>query len=974
MVHVIARDIVDGDSINVVIDDDIHLQGKIEGNSSVSLISRTGKITIDGKINRNSKVTLTARYNIRIGTRGEPDDRKIDDNSTVIATSKRGAIRLDGRINNNSYVTFSAMKNIRIGAFGDGGDRKIDDNSIVTLTSLRGSVWVDGKIDNNCKVEITAARDVEIGRYGDPGDRKIDNNSDVTVQAGGRIILGNKIDNNSVVVFRACAGIEIKNRIDGGARVRFATQHGAIHVRDMISNPNTRVLFWPNGSLIVDGGIQGGSVEAQDWAGIDWRCFSGEEITGSLIRDWGWTYGFITANRVIPRSLDELIKIIQNAPPQHRIKAMGGGWSFGDGALPFLTQHEVDRVSILKRGERGEHDFRRVLEGLYDFRRRPVDLQPYSFQRSYLIGRSYNQAELRENVQSGIDIPSSDERYVIIDTRGLASSLQTQIQNILRSDARERIEGGKQYFWVEAGITIANLNTLLDHQKPRLAIQASGGSPGATLAGTLATATHGGEFKWTLLVDMVRAIHLVGPGGEEWWIEGDESIADLEALQRLYPRIDSEHFIAGDWRGLDDLTAADVLNAVIVSLGAMGVVYSVVLEVVEQYGLEQRTVAIDSWEQLLALAGTTEKDLRYSDLDTSRQINNQILKFLLDGEKNGTSIPFEENVYVDLAINPINRACWIVNRRVTAHLPDDANPLPVDFDTYFSTAEQMLSRHAEANSVYYIPVIWSGLARRIHDFLYYGTSDADLHNNIEQIQRLLSFITSRSPILAMALATINVQAVLNTATRRAPNRGHQFLADLLDSALHALQGTGQGQVSTTTGTSYQVGAIGWPDDGIPGRAIEIALHPDVAFTYLQKVIFDLILDKIMTAANNPLIGYISIRICPQTRTFMGMQQFESYSVMIELVGLRTPEANVIMDAVQSETLRLNREEGLNAMLHWGLETAQMKADDLNYMPVTRPIVSNPGYRQIDVVREVRHMFLKNHAPVFDNNLVRRLEL
>src|SRR5207302_11060616 len=81
-------------------------------------------------------------------------------------------------------------------------------------------------------------------------------------------------------------------------------------------------------------------------------------------------------------------------------------------------------------------------------------------------------------------------------------------------------------FWVEAGITMADLQQLLDHQKPRLALRASGGSPGATLAGALSTATHGAEFTWPLLVECVRAVHLVGPGGEQWWIEGDVPVAD----------------------------------------------------------------------------------------------------------------------------------------------------------------------------------------------------------------------------------------------------------------------------------------------------------------------------------------------------------------------------------------------------------------------------------------------------------------
>lgn len=968
MVHVIARNIEGGESINVIVDDDIHLQGKVDGNSSITLTSLTGTITIDGKIDGSSSANIRARGNIRIGATGSAGDRKVDGGSSVTATSERGSIWLDGKIDGRSIVTFSARNDIRIGAFGGAGDRKIDNNSEVTLTSLRGSVLIDGKIDENCKVEIIVAGNVEIGRFGDAGDRKIDNNCDISIRAGGQIVIGDKIDHDCVVDMRACGDIKIGNKIDGNARVRLATQRGTITVADKIDG-GAHVRYWPSNALNAIGGIRRARVEPMNWAGIDYRCLSGDTITGSLIRDWGWTFGFVTGSRLIPRSLEELVIMVRNTNASQKIKARGGGWSFGDAVLPFDTQDEVNRVSILKRGEGEAYDFRRVLEGLGEHRRRAVDLQPNLTQRSYHAGKNYNQAQLREDVQSSMDLPSADNRFKIIDTRELASSLQTQFQNILNNDARTRIQTGKHYFWVEAGISITNLNTVLDHQKPRLAIQASGGSPGATLAGTLATATHGGEFRWPLLVDMVRAIHLVGPGGEEWWIEGDESIAELRALQRIYPNIDTEHFIAGDWRGPHNLTPSDVLNSTTVSLGALGVVYSMVIEVVEQYGLEQRTVSINSWSQLLTLADTTENQLRRGDIDA----NNRMLNVLLDGRINGSGISLEDNVYVDLAINPINRACWVVNRRTTPSLPEDVNPLPVDIDTYLSSAEQVLGRNAEAASTYHIPRIQSSMVRRLHDFLHYGTSDGDIHNNISQLLRLLSFITRRTPVLATALATVNVQAVLNAELRRADSRGRQFLADLLDTVLHALQGTGQGQVSTTTGVSYKIGAIGWPNDGIPGRGIEIGLHQDVAFSFLQKTIFDRILDREISRNNKPLLGYISIRVCPQTKTFMGMQQFGPQSVMVELVGFRTPEANYIMDEVQRETLRLNQDEGLKASLHWGLENDQLDSKDMQHSPYDQAYLrSSPRLSQLMAFLIVKGMLLKTHPPVFDNNLVQRL--
>src|SRR5262249_44833238 len=143
----------------------------------------------------------------------------------------------------------------------------------------------------------------------------------------------------------------------------------------------------------------------------------------------------------------------------------------------------------------------------------PMDLWPQALTKAVAFSTHYDQPSLTQLTASGAALPGAPGAYRIIDTRSLASSLQDQLPQILSEEAKLRLRKGRlHYFHVEAGITIADLDQLLDHQKPRLAILASGGSPGATLAGTLATATHGGEFSWPLLVDMVRAVHLVGPG------------------------------------------------------------------------------------------------------------------------------------------------------------------------------------------------------------------------------------------------------------------------------------------------------------------------------------------------------------------------------------------------------------------------------------------------------------------------------
>ena len=991
-----------------------------------------------------------------------------------------------------------------------------------------------------------------------------------------------------------------------------------------------------------------------------------------------------------------------------------------------------------------------------------MDLEPETLDKILAGSMHYDQATTTQTV-TGPSFGPNDQTVSLINIRDLASSLQAELPSILSPAARTRVRAGTHYFHVEAGITMADLDQLLDHQKPRLAIQSSGGSPGATLAGTLSTATHGGEFRWPLLVDTVRAIHLVGPGGEEWWIEGEQSIADQTSLQKVYPKLDPGHFIGGRWRGIPGLAAQDVLNAVIVSMGTMGVIYSVVLEVVPQFGLRQ-IVKATNWANILAMAKTTQGALANNDPNA----NHAVLNVVLDGALNGTGIAETDNVYADLAINPFTQDCWITNREVTPNLPLDSNNPAVSFNAYFSAISDSLSSHAQHT------VENSPLVGRIFDFFGWATEVpsrnlSDDVNDVNQAAALAQFVTKFPDVLTAVLATINVQAVANVTNASShPDRGQQFLGDLLTGILHAIQGTGEMQYqfgdlshcpfwagnfkggagnqilfyqpfdgswwlgtfsggsirwglasntksgtnqfgdlshclfwagnfkggageqilfyqpfdgswwlgtfgggsinwglasntksgtnqfgdlshclfwagnfkggageqilfyqpfdgswwlgtfsgdsiswglasntksgtnqfgdlshclfwagnfkggageqilfyqpfdgswwlgtfnggsirwglasNTASGTNqfgnlshclfwagnfkggagdqilfyqpfdgswwlgtfsgdsiswglasntksgtnqfgdlshclfwagdfkggagdqilfyqpfdgswwlgtfnggsirwglasntasganqfgdlshclfwarnfkggagnqilfyqpfdgswwlgtfsgdsirwglasntksgtntnsdrtdiaYKVGAIGWPNSGIPGRGLEIALDPSKAFSFLQNILFNDILKNNMVGQNKPLIGYISIRVCPTTSTLMGMQQFSPFSVMIEIVGYRSPESDVLMDTIQQRVLALNSKNGLGALLHWGLENNQMTTVDLMNTPLNNPVHPGSQLTKIGTFKAIRQLFLNQHLPCFDNNFTRRLGL
>jgi hypothetical protein len=407
-----------------------------------------------------------------------------------------------------------------------------------------------------------------------------------------------------------------------------------------------------------------------------------------------------------------------------------------------------------------------------------------------------------------------------------------------------------------------------------------------------------------------------------------------------------------------------VLWAVIVSMGTMGVIYSVVLEVVPQFGLRQ-VVHPTSWGALLAAAHTTETELRSGNVTA----NKNMLEVLMDGAVNGTRIAKADNVYIDLAINPFNRDSWVVNRQVTPNLPDDANIPSPGIGDYMSALSQALAGRA-------VDMAFSSkFAGRIFDFLSYATDVPgnlnDLNNDLNQAIRLMSFITRLGDVLGGTLAAVNVQTVVNSVVN-APNldRGLQFLGDALTGFFHALEGTAPGLNSDRTGVSYKVGAIGWPDGGLPGRGLEIALDSTNAFTFLQTVLFDDVLKAMSGPSIKPLIGYISIRVCPPTQTLMGMQQYSPFSVMIEVVAYRSPEANELMDDIQRKALAFST-TGPKPILHWGLENDQVTNAYLLSTPLGQPY---KGTTRLEAFTKIRQFLRKGHPPVFDNNFSSRMGL
>jgi hypothetical protein len=263
---------------------------------------------------------------------------------------------------------------------------------------------------------------------------------------------------------------------------------------------------------------------------------------GQTFVNWSQSVVVNPYRRCGPRTVQEVVDIIRHASAAGReVRACGSGWSFSD--IMVTTDYLVDtnRLRGVARLSQGRHSW---------------------------------------------------TRGVLAATPGTATPpAQFGNTRILPDGLRDAVIGtNRRFAWVGAGTTIKELYTMLGSPSGETgspgaparagwALPTMGGASGQTLAGAISTGTHGGDFDQPPIADMVRAIHMVAPDGQLLWIEGagDRAITDrtkmLAGLVGVPP---------GNLR-YDDTW----FDAVLVSLGAMGVICSYVIELVDQYGLSE---------------------------------------------------------------------------------------------------------------------------------------------------------------------------------------------------------------------------------------------------------------------------------------------------------------------------------------------------------------------------------------------------
>jgi hypothetical protein len=475
-------------------------------------------------------------------------------------------------------------------------------------------------------------------------------------------------------------------------------------------------------------------------------------------------------------------------------------------------------------------------------------------------------------------ISATDDSPVIpgamIDTSQLNDGLQEILWQILAPGV-----DATNLFHVEGGITISDLVLLLDQQPGRRALP-SGGGRGQTLAGFISTSSHGGDSLVPPLTDFICAIHLVGAGGIQHWIEPDTGITDPAKLQLVYPCL-----TAGN---IHYNTA--LFNAVLVSGGSMGIIYSVILKTQPQFGLVQHQ-AVSTWEAVLA-SGTNLSGV----LDGSFMASAYKLVNLLNGSPMPPPFgPFAGNMFSLVVINPYplqandatlsgtplqiyagQHVCWVTNR-VRVPIPTAAsNPGggSLDFSQVGTAAKDSMDPNVD------------------YDLRFYN-----FQNSISGI----TDISTKARMLVDFLAQFDQRAIsaaiTNVYTQSLP------IGESLDVSYNL-----------TTGVSFGV--------RLRSLSIEAAFAVPDGLDFVSKV-FALVADY---ASRTPPIyigGYLSVRLVGEkTVALMGLQRW-SPTCCVEYAMIAG--SNGVGDFVKDlQKLALS----CHGALHWGQCNDVMTSADL----------------------------------------------
>jgi hypothetical protein len=488
------------------------------------------------------------------------------------------------------------------------------------------------------------------------------------------------------------------------------------------------------------------------------------------------------------------------------------------------------------------------------------------------------------------------------------------------------------------------------------AFRTLGGAGGQTVFGALTTGTHGGDFRDPPIADSVLAMHLVADGGKHYWIErrprGHTSPMTEDAkLRALYG--DARY---GGPDNFDIRRDSNLFNAVLMSAGRFGVVYSIVIGAVRQYSLhEQRRLR--TWQEVkslianpagplfnlpaggtgrqkflqIAVCLTTHDNFRKNLCGITRRWNVPL------AARTGTSIPVGRDERRGDLVDPLNPIDPQINAPRFTRAGNSHSFSPAPTDPTKAAPPSFLER-ACSNGDFMVGVIQT-VAEEIRQFI--DTNTVPIGGAIAAVAAVAGVATLTALIVALAVILALLLAFL-AALAASGNRLGETLDDLRDTLLNRSDPAERAAgVFVWQCIAYKLFESQQSD--LDYDAISYAMMD--GHDYLDKscnvnvdsveVFFDAT-DPMLIAfvdaliafearqefSGNAFVGYASLRFTSTTTALIGPEQ-APLTCVVEVAGLTDVRGSAQMVAF-AESLALNR--NFNGILHWGQRNNSTAAD------------------------------------------------
>ena len=434
-------------------------------------------------------------------------------------------------------------------------------------------------------------------------------------------------------------------------------------------------------------------------------------------------------------------------------------------------------------------------------------------------------------------LPESAFGYAILPSN-YNRSLQSMLAQLLLPEVDP-----SSLFFVEAGITLTDLNILLNSQSPPVALATLGGSSGQTLAGAISTGTHGSDFDCPPLADYVQAIYLIGAGGTHHWIERSNAIT-YATKETLFPCIS-----AGNCH-----YSTDMFLDTVVSMGCMGVIYAVILKVVPQYVLTQFNLW-STWEELNAQVGALSNV-------ASGAMFPDLTEFILNSA-------YSKNRALEVVVNPISNDDGTHNCYATIRYEMPLSAAAPSLMLPSGVQPGNLSTVVEDGSADLVNAMTSGPDSQnsgIQFNLWWASTFGQIENNpndpVGTMNSIISFCEYHGYAFAVRAA---IDLILQT-TFPQYQTASSAPGPQIDLGYKVMSG------SNVYGISFSPFQV---------VSMEAAFSFEGAITYVNAALE--LIDATVAQGIYPG-GYVSLRACGPTRASMGMQQYGSGYVFQTLQG------------------------------------------------------------------------------------------